>query len=417
MITGDSSSPSILLMNSPNGVMPILFGLVTYAGPGQGPKVSQLTTQIQGVIQSFGDSHKILTAPPPAAPVAAPTCSITATRIASSSNCNLTVTTSSDPVTGNPITTPSAPATWTRAGNIWSGRASCSTTAPTTFQATLSGQGGKGPTCESAVIAPIANAPILPTCSLSVLRVGTSDNCNYSAMRTSAAGSVRTLNILGTTTTWDGNTPTNGILKCSQTSDTLVDATVTGPNGSSTCSAIAARLTAPSCFLAASRQENTASCSLQLTGSGVIDTSKQPTIASSSSGRWNGSNWTGTASCSTTAATTFDATIDGLGGVKANCKSNTVAALQQMPSRTCNATAVRNNQSGSCFLTVNVTGELAVSPKVSPYPSSAWSRSGNVWSSAVSCPTNKNTIYSITLTGPGNTNWGCGSNKVTAITK
>ena len=152
MISGDSSSPSILLMNSPNGIMPILFGLVTYSGPGQGPKMGPLLTQIQSAIQGFGDSHKIITAPPPAAPVAAPSCSISATRVASTNTCLLTILGSADPVTGNPSVTPSAPVTWTRSGNTWTGNATCSTTVATTFNATLSGSGGVGRSCESSVI-------------------------------------------------------------------------------------------------------------------------------------------------------------------------------------------------------------------------------------------------------------------------
>jgi hypothetical protein len=129
MISGDSSSPSILLMNSADGIMPILFSLVTYSGPGQGPKIGSLLTQIEATIQSFGDSHKIVTAPPPAAPVAAPNCAITAARVASTSTCALTVTGSADPVTGNPAVTPVAPATWTRSGNTWTGNATCATNA------------------------------------------------------------------------------------------------------------------------------------------------------------------------------------------------------------------------------------------------------------------------------------------------
>lgn len=41
MVTGDSSSPSILILQTPQGPTPILYSLVTYSGTGNGPLLSQ----------------------------------------------------------------------------------------------------------------------------------------------------------------------------------------------------------------------------------------------------------------------------------------------------------------------------------------------------------------------------------------
>jgi hypothetical protein len=673
MISGDSSSPSILLMNSANGIMPILFALVTYSGPGQGPKIGALLTEIQAAIQGFGDSHKITTAPPPAAPIAAPSCAITATRVANTNICTLTVVGSADPVTGNPSVTPAAPVNWTRSGNTWTGNATCSTTVATTFNATLSGSGGMGRSCESSTIGPLVVLPtctiaakrkdqtetcdltlvqtagasankvnlspassinwvksgstwtgsttcsknvsstftasltspdgtgpsctsndvpkvftpptcslaatrqgytgrcditvvktsgdftgnptlkpnaaeswtqsgetfkgaalcganvtttfaaslsgpagvgpeciasvvpvadgipfcsmtatrdansswcnltvtrnrglvtsgpvanpsnptswsksgdnwtgkascptntstrftaylvgpggegpacgsltvgpvIPPACSLSLTRAGTTSSCTFTLTRTSSAGTVDSFNLLGNTIKWDGNTPASNTITCSQTADTSLTATVTGQHGSASCLATLPKLTPPACQLSATRQGTTATCNLNLTGSGIIDSTKQPSVSPAASGSWSANNWTGTGTCATNASTSFTSTIEGPGGSKASCSSSAVAPVATAPTRSCKATATRQTRPGFCNLSVAVTGTVIGSPRVRPYPPAKWSRSGNTWNAVVSCPTNRNTSYSVNLTGPGNTYWGCSSNKVSAIT-
>jgi hypothetical protein len=499
MISGDSSSPSILLMNTANGIMPILFGLVTYSGPGQGPRMSVLAPQIQSAIQSFGDSHKIITAPPPAAPIAVPSCSITASRIGNTGGCSLTVTGSADPINGNPSITPVGPSSWTKSGNVWTGNAACATSSSTVFNATLTGQGGTGRPCETGVIAPVVTLPsctmtakrkdqtdtceltitqiagknaksatispsaptnlvqsgttwtgstycakanitrfaaalesddgkgqecfsnevpkttTAPDCSLSFSRIGTSANCTYTLTRTSLAGTISSFSILGSSVTWDGSSPASNNVACSQTSDTLLTATVYGNDGSTTCSATAPKLTPPSCALTASRQATTNSCSLSLTGSGIIDTSKPLLVSPLATGSWNTNNWTGTGGCPTTSTTTFTATVEGPGGSKSNCQSSAVPPLAQTPTRGCSATAKRASTRGYCNLSISITGEMIGAPRVSPYAPSKWSRSGNVWSAVTSCPTKRATIYSISVSGPGGNNWGCGSNKIPAI--
>lgn len=155
MITGDSSSPSILLVrtkNSPsNDVIPILFGLVTYGGAGSGPEIAKLTAEIRSAIASFGDKHVmtivdlaglIKDGPTPPAPVA-PTCTLTASRIGRTARCNISVTVSGQ-IKGSPGLKPANPAKWSRSGNDWRGVAGCPVRRATVFQARISGAFGAG---------------------------------------------------------------------------------------------------------------------------------------------------------------------------------------------------------------------------------------------------------------------------------
>ncbi len=498
MISGDSSSPSILLMNSADGVMPILFALVTYSGPGQGPKISALFSQIQAAIQSFGDSHQMVTAPSPAAPVAPPSCAISANRIGNGGTCALTVLGSADPVTGNPAVTPSAPSAWTKSGNSWVGNAVCATNSATTFTATLTGPGGKGRACESGAVSPTLALPsctiaakrkdqtdtceltvtqtagksahtvrtsptapsswtpngatwtglaqcnkasntrftavlessdgkglecvsnevpktiTAPSCLLSLTRVGTSSTCNYTLTRTSPAGTVSSFTILGSKLSWDGNKAASNTITCSQISDTSLTATVVGQDGNATCSASIPKLNPPSCSLTATRQGTTASCIVSLTGGGIIETSKQPVVVPAAVGSWSSSSWTGAGNCPSNQSTTFDANIEGPGGSKASCRSNAVTSVPDQPVRSCKARVVRNGTTGSCILTLTITGPMTGNPRVTPYAPPRWTRSGDDWIGNLSCPVNRDTFYSINLSGPIG-NWGCSSNRVSAI--
>lgn len=155
MITGDSSSPSILLVRTKsshsNEAVPILFGLVTYAGAGSGPKIAEITADIRSVIASFGDKHVmnivdlagvINESPPPLVPVS-PTCTLTASRIGRTARCNVSVTVSGQ-IKGSPGLKPAAPAKWSRSGADWRGVAGCPVKKVTLFQARLSGAAGVG---------------------------------------------------------------------------------------------------------------------------------------------------------------------------------------------------------------------------------------------------------------------------------
>ena len=500
MISGDSSSPSILLMNTNNGVMPILFSVVTYSGPGQGPKMGANFSQIQSAIESFGDAHKIVTAPEPAAPKAAPSCSVTASRVGSTNNCAITIVGSADDVTGNPVVTPATPSSWSRSGNTWTGQSPCSLNSETTFTATLTGLGGKGRSCESGVITPVVVLPTCtvsakrkdqgdtcdltvnqtagrtadtlnvspssalpltrsgttwsgsgscpknstttfsatltnsdgkgpscvsetilpllspPSCAISAARSGNSDSCTYTLTRTSGAGTVSSFSIAGSSVNWNGNTPASNTIKCSQTNDALFVATVIGPNGTASCTTTVAKLPPPACTLSASRQGSAASCSITLTGSGIIESTKQPVVAPAAVGSWSANSWAGTASCATNITTNFTATIEGPGGSKASCTSNSVTAVPTTPTRSCRANAVRRGTTGNCTLTLTITGQMTGNPRVTPYAPPSWTRSGDQWIGNASCPLNRDTIYSVNLTGPSG-GWGCGSNKVTAIRK
>ncbi len=159
MISGDSSSPSILLMNSADGIMPILFALVTYSGPGQGPKIGALLTEIQAAIQGFGDSHKITTAPPPAAPApTAPTksCKVTATRQNRRGFCKLSVEVTGT-VIGSPRVRPYPPANWSRSGKTWNAVVSCPTNRNTTYTVNITGPGNTYWGCSSNKVSAIKN--------------------------------------------------------------------------------------------------------------------------------------------------------------------------------------------------------------------------------------------------------------------
>lgn len=498
MVSGDSSSPSILLMNTNNGIMPILFALVTYSGPGQGPRMGANFTQIQSIIESFGDVHKMVTAPEPAAPKAAPSCSITASRVGNTNNCALAVVGSADDVTGNPSVSPAAPGSWSRSGNTWSGQSICSLNAETTFSARLTGPGGTGRSCESGTIAPVVVLPTCtisakrkdqsdscdlritqtagrtaetlnvsptsaatwarsgttwsgsascsktaattfsatltntdgkgpacvsenippvvtpPSCAMSAARSGNSDNCIYTLTRTSGPGTVSSFSIAGNSVNWDGNTPASNVVKCSQTQDALFMATVVGPHGTATCTTSVAKLRPPACTLSATRQGTTASCSLTLTGSGVIDTSKQPSFVPAATGSWSSSSWTGTGTCPSNQSTTFDANIEGPGGSKASCRSNSVTSVPDQPARSCKARVVRNGTTGSCIMTLTITGPMTGNPRVTPYAPTRWTRSGDNWIGNLACPVNRDTFYSVNLSGPIG-NWGCASNRVSAI--
>jgi hypothetical protein len=86
------------------------------------------------------------------------------------------------------------------------------------------------------------------------------------------------------------------------------------------------------------------------------------------------------------------------------------------PTRSCRANAVRRGTTGNCTLTLTITGQMTGNPRVTPYAPPRWTRSGNQWIGNASCPLNRDTIYSVNLTGPSG-GWGCSSNKVTAIRK
>lgn len=160
MITGDSSSPSILLLQTKtpllNAPLPILFGLVTFSGPGSGPEIAELTDEIHAAIASFGDSHVMTSADPATIikdeqkqpspqppPQVAPTCTLTASRIGRSARCNVSITVSGK-IKGAPALKPAAPTKWSRSGSDWRGVAGCPVRKVTLFQARLSGPTGSG---------------------------------------------------------------------------------------------------------------------------------------------------------------------------------------------------------------------------------------------------------------------------------
>lgn len=161
MVTGDSSSSSILLYRDQFGLTPFLLSQVSYAGTGAGANHSFLASEIQAVINGFGDTqskYQLVFGPYEYTGHKPPSCSITATRIGNTSNCSIFVQGSGDAITGNPIVLPNGVAQWTKSGASFSGTATCATDVSATFTAQLTGPGGTGPQCESAQIKPIVGS-------------------------------------------------------------------------------------------------------------------------------------------------------------------------------------------------------------------------------------------------------------------
>lgn len=141
----------------------------------------------------------------------------------------------------------------------------------------------------------------------------------------------------------------------------------------------------------------------------------QPVLLPVASGSWSGNSWSGTASCPTNSNSSFSANIEGPGGSKTSCQSNIVPAVPQTPTRSCSASASRQGRPGFCNLAVTINGTITGSPRVTPYSPGSWSRTRNIWSTVIACPINKNTSYSVNVTGADKSSWVCGSNKISAV--
>lgn len=416
MVTGDSTSSSILIYRDQFGVTPFLWSQVTFAGPGSGPRHSTFASQIQGVIDGFGDTqglYKIKFGPYEFAGHSAPTCTITATRIGNSSSCSISVEGSGDSTTGNPTLLPSSPSSWTRSGNIWNGSAQCSTESATTFNAQLTGPGGTGRACESAEIKPLI---LLPGCNLTASRQGTSSNCSVSVTRTQGSvngnpsfSPVAPLSWTKTIDTW------NGSVTCSQSATTQFSAQLSGPNGTGpACTASVAAVPPPSCTLTAARAGASSICNLTLSAGGSTSTSTSPVFNVAVSGNWTGSNWVGTASCATTASTSFTATVKGFSDATATCHSSAVAPVP-IPKPTCSITASREGSTSNCNVEVKrVDGVASGNPVVAPTNPSSWITSVDTWTGKTTCSLTSATTFTASLSGPGGTGPTCTATPVPA---
>lgn len=238
MITGDSSSPSILLYRDQFGVTPFLVSQVTYAGEGMGPGLTNLAWEIQDIIKGFGDTHSkylLSFGPYEFTGNAPPSCSISAAREGSTNQCNLTVRRTGGVASGNPNISPSSPSSWVKTGaDIWTGKAFCSTASSAVFTATLSGPGGVGTACSSNRV-PSVN--LAPSCSMSASRINASASCLLSVSIFGESSGAPTVNPSPTTGwTQNGNVWT-ARANCPVGKTTSFNATVRGPYGTSYCGA------------------------------------------------------------------------------------------------------------------------------------------------------------------------------------
>ncbi|NBV50494.1 hypothetical protein EBR78_04640 [bacterium] len=163
MVTGDSTSSSILLYKDQSGVTPFLVSQVTFGGTGSGPNLSALVGDIQATIESFGDTdskYRLAFGPPeftgtnPVAPL--PQCTLDVVykkRNATTGNCNFSLKiTNASSLVSNPFSTPQNPR-WTiaRGNKAASGVLTCNgTTYPRSFSVTVKGPSGHG-TCSANV--------------------------------------------------------------------------------------------------------------------------------------------------------------------------------------------------------------------------------------------------------------------------
>ncbi len=363
MIRFDSSSPTFLLLRNTYGVMPILYSLVTFGGVGDGPILHQLLNEIQQAIASFGDAHQIVRAMPPVTAEAAPSCSITAKRADDGSSCNLTITGSADPVTGNPAVLPAAPSSWNQKGNTWTGKVACSSDTATVFTATLSGPGGTGRSCESGAI-----GPILPQCGLSVVRRGNSATCDVEVSKLVGNPTGNPVLSPGNPSDWtNSGDKWTGTTYCAVNAVTnfkaqLTDETGTGPECTST---VPVHSEIPTCELSSQRVGYSDACELTVTRkSGVA--SGNPAASPVNPSNWvqNGDQFKGTAPCSTEDSTTFSANLSGSAGLGPTCKSATILSVPvEIPF--CEMTATRVGLTNICKLNVNlVRGWVVDGPPV-----------------------------------------------------
>ena len=326
MIRFDSSSPSILLLRTPYGVMPILYSLVTWGGTGDGPLLHRSLGAIQNAIESFGDSHRIVKAMPPVTPYSPPNCSISASRSTDGQSCDLKVRASADPVTGNPSIEPYSPENWNVQQTTWTGKVSCANDPSLTFQATLSGPGGRGRSCESASV-----GPVLPQCAISVTRRGTTSVCDVRVTR--LTGTPTSPPVLAprnlspwtkkgddwiSTTSCPLNTVTTYLA-------TLLDETGTGPACSNQIEVFSE---IPTCEMSSRRIGYEDTCEITVTRkSGIV--SGSPTLNPAASVNWiqQGNDYKTTLSCSSENSFTFSASLSGPLGVGPVCKSPSIMAV------------------------------------------------------------------------------------------
>ncbi|MFM8314193.1 MAG: hypothetical protein ACKOA8_07900 [Deltaproteobacteria bacterium] len=396
MIRFDSSSPSILLLRTSYGVMPILYSLVTWGGTGDGPILHQYLTSIQSAIESFGDSHRLDKAMPPVTSYSAPSCSMVAKRSNDGLSCDLTVISSADPVTGNPAVEPYTPPKWEVQANTWKGKVSCPSDPSILFQATLSGPGGRGKTCESAPI-----GPLLPQCTISVLRRGATAVCDVTVTRLTGNPSGNPILTPSNPSSWTQQddrwiSSTSCPLNTMTTfSAKLTDEVGQGP----ACSTqLEVHSEIPTCEMSSRRIGYEDTCEIIVTRkSGIV--SGNPSLMPSSLAEWvqEGDNYKTNLPCSGENILTYAANFSGPLGAGPVCKSPSIMSVpNEVPF--CELQANRRGLTSTCNLKVTFKRGWVVNgpPIAAPVNPRNWKKIKDTldFESTVSCPLNTPTQFS-----------------------
>lgn len=396
MIRFDSSSPSILLLRTDYGVMPILYSLVTWGGPGTGPLLHKHVTQIQDVIQSFGDSHRLEMAMAPLTGHSAPSCSIEARRSSDGVSCDLIVTGSADPVSGDPIVTPLSPNNWEKGRNFWKGKVSCSSEPTTIFQATLTGPGGVGKTCESGAI-----GPVLPQCTISVERRNKTQTCDVSVTKLVGNPKSDPVAVSFSPSSWEREgdtwvtTTSCPLNRTSGYSAKLMDDSGEGPSCSTQ---LEVHPEIPTCEMSSKRVGYNDQCDVIVKRKSGIAIGN-PILTPSSVESWvqQGDEYKITVPCSSESSTTYSAYLSGPMGEGPVCKSPSILSVPvEIPF--CELQAARQNLTTTCHLLVNKTrGWVAGVPPVGfPENSIQWKQQNSslTFDGTATCPLNTSTQFS-----------------------
>lgn len=404
MIRFDSSSPSILLLRTEHGVMPILYGLVTFGGDGNGPFLHEWIKDIESVIASFGDSHQLEKAMPPVTQPSAPSCSVSFVRKADGITCEVTVDGSADPVTGNPALLPMAPSSWSRQKNSWRAEVTCPSDPSAFFLATLSGPGGGGRGCESAPV-----GLVLPQCSLAASRIGSTEVCNVTV--STLIGSPSSTPVLSPVNPTDwAKSGNDWVAKASCTLNAptmfaakLLDANGLGPECRASVDVFSE---IPKCKLEAKRNGFTDTCEVIVEKtSGLALGSPVTTPLNPENWRQEGTRYVGTVTCPVTDPITFTARFSGAYGDGTICKSPSVLSVPfGVPF--CDLKAERQGLTNRCTLTAIRTRGFFVSGPPVAYPRnpSDWQvkRGTSDYEGSVGCAYNVSHQFTAQLPGLSN---------------
>ncbi len=418
MVLYDSSSPSFLLFESDNGVVPILISMVAIAGSGDGPMLYNYMNEIQAAIQAFGDPHQLTTmlrGPD------APSCSITGVQLGATGLCQFSITPGSTArVNREPLLLPTAVKSWSEYGpKRFTGVAACPLDgAQKFFTSQLTSIVGVGPKCVSPAF---SEFPVLPGCSVTASRIGYSEICNVIVTPIAGVVSGNPLMTPPPNSVWqkDGSQLKTTTV-CPISTSTKISATLSGPIGTGPACSVTVAAPNPSeipvCQISASRVGYSDQCDVQVSLiSGV--SSGNPVVTPAVSADWsvNGAAYLSRGTCPTNAVTRFSASIPGPAGAWPSCLSADVPAIPaDVP--TCRITATRKGYTRKCTIDVTlVSGKTAGDPSLTPAAVDPWSLVGSNYSTSSICPIAATTAFTAELPGMNGQGSPCSSNAVPPI--